>query len=78
MAEYVIKRDGSKQAFDRERITTAIYKAMLSVKHGSMEAAEKITDMVVSDTNATKKKQVNIEEIQDSVELLITKSIMSG
>ncbi|MCL4329883.1 MAG: adenosylcobalamin-dependent ribonucleoside-diphosphate reductase [Candidatus Thermoplasmatota archaeon] len=78
MAEYVIKRDGSKQAFDRERITTAIYKAMLSVKHGSMEAAEKITDMVVSDTNATKKKQVNIEEIQDSVEQALMKAIIDG
>ncbi len=78
MAEYVIKRDGSKQAFDRERITTAIYKAMLSVKHGSMEAAEKITDMVVADTNATKKKQVNIEEIQDSVEQALMKAIIDG
>ncbi len=78
MAEYVIKRDGSKQVFDRDRITTAVYKAMLSMKHGSMEAAEKITDVVVSEIEATSKKQVSIEEIQDKVEQALMKTTVDG
>ena len=47
MISTVIKRNGSEAKFDQERITTAIYKAMLAVKNGSMDDAMKVSDIVV-------------------------------
>ncbi|SMD31106.1 adenosylcobalamin-dependent ribonucleoside-diphosphate reductase [Picrophilus oshimae] len=73
--EYVIKRDGSRVPFDKEKITMAIYKAMLSVKFGSMEDASKLTDAVI-DELLKSDEEPTVERIQDTVEkVLMTKKI---
>ena len=58
----VVKRDGSKVSFDKEKIITAVYKAMLSVKIGSISDAEQIADNVIQKISGN---TVSIEEIQN-------------
>ena len=71
----VIKRDGSKVPFDKTKIVMAIYKAMLSVKTGSMEDANKFADLVLGEMEKTS-KEPNVELIQDTVEnVLMTEKI---
>ena len=43
----IVKRDGQSEEFDKTKITRAIYKAMLSVKYGTMKDAESLTDKVL-------------------------------
>ena len=66
----VRKRDGRIVAFDQDRITSAIARAMAAVGDGSAQAAEKVSEQVVA---ALMKKYPaghipTIEEIQDVVE----------
>ncbi len=71
----VIKRDGSKVPFDKTKIAMAIYKAMLSVKTGSMDDANKFADLVVDEIEKNN-KEPNVELIQDTVEnILMTNKI---
>ncbi len=67
MHEKIIKRDKSEVAFNNEKITTAIYKAMLAVKKGSMEDAEAVCNLVVSDLDKLDHTP-SVEEVQDLVE----------
>lgn len=74
MINQIVKRDGTTVPFDKTKITRAIYKAMLSVKNGTMNDAEKITDKVTKELE--KKGEVpTVEQIQDLVEstLMTTK-----
>jgi ribonucleoside-diphosphate reductase alpha chain len=73
----VIKRNGSEVKFDQERITTAIYKAMLAVKNGSMDDAVKVSDMVV-ERISKKTLKPTVEEIQDAVEDVLMTSSFNG
>lgn len=77
MISTVIKRNGSEAKFDQERITTAIYKAMLAVKNGSMDDAMKVSDMVV-DRIAKKTLKPTVEEIQDAVEDVLMTTSFNG
>ena len=45
--KYVKKRDFSSQKFDSEKISNAIYKAMLQLNNDSREEAEIITKKVI-------------------------------
>jgi len=63
--ESVKKRDGEIQKFDMEKIVTAIWKAMLSVDHGSLEDARSVALQVVKNI---KTLSPSVEEIQDTVE----------
>ncbi len=74
MINQIVKRDGTVVPFDKTKITRAIYKAMLSVKNGTMNDAEKIADKVVKDLEK-KKGTPTVEQIQDLVEstLMTTK-----
>ena len=65
----VIKRDGRKQNFDREKIITAISSAFINVD-GDMnvqgvEKANAITDYI---ENIAKEKKLTVEDIQDIIE----------
>lgn len=68
----VQKRNGTTAPFDLERITTAIYKAMLATKEGSREEAELVANKVYADLVRISKKHKSfvptVEGIQDSVE----------
>ncbi|WP_337859873.1 ATP cone domain-containing protein [Ferroplasma sp.] len=63
----VTKRDGSRVPFDKKKIAMAIYKAMLSVKTGSMEEANKFADYITKELEKGN-EEPTVELIQDAVE----------
>ena len=75
---YIIKRDGTKVPFDREKIIEAINKAFLEVD-GELyedETAEDIADMLYAHAESLKiaKQIMNVEDIQNGVEQLLMAS----
>ncbi|MCX6755761.1 MAG: ATP cone domain-containing protein [Candidatus Nomurabacteria bacterium] len=68
----VQRRDGSTVAFDIEKITNAINKAMIAAGEGSIEEAHLVASRVLMDMIKIAKKYKNfiptVEGIQDSVE----------
>ncbi len=66
----IIKRDGTEAPFDKTKITRAIYKAMLSVKTGTMKEADRVADRVVSEIAKVTDKPT-VEQIQDKVEAVL-------
>ena len=68
----VIKRDGRKVDFDKEKIVNAILKAMNDVDHVNNDLAHRIAN----DISKIDKNQLDVEEIQDLVEekLMASKS----
>ncbi len=62
----VQKRDGRIVAFEPEKITFAVFKALRAVNKPNRELAQKITGSVVSKLNT---KTPTVEQIQDLVEL---------
>ncbi len=67
MINQIVKRDGTTVPFDKTKITRAIYKAMLTIKKGSMNDAEKVADRVVKEIEK-QGKTPTVEQIQDLVE----------
>ena len=74
----IFKRNFSKKEFELEKIIDAILKAMLSVNHGDVKDAEKISLDVYNILLARKEESPNyvpnVEEIQDLVEHTLMKS----
>ena len=66
MIRTVIKRDGRKVGYDRQRIVSAIIKAERQLE-GSVSIAEKVAKEVELKLNQYKQDAVSIEEIQDLV-----------
>ena len=70
--EYIIKRDSTKKAYEQEKITEAILKAMKSVNNGEYEDAKRVSLSVYESLQERAEKipyyVPNIEEIQDLVE----------
>lgn len=67
----VIKRDGSIQPFDVEKITQAVYKAMLSVDKGTLDDAFVVAKNVITQLENNpnpSEKHPSVEEIQNHVE----------
>lgn len=67
----VIKRDGQKVDYDENKIEVAISKANQSVKgkkKASMKEIEKIAKDITKEFENAKRKEIDIEEIQDKVE----------
>ena len=73
---YVVKRDGSKVAFDFTKIKTAIIKAFDAInKPYDENVVDFITLKVTSDfTDKIKDEKVAVEDIQDSVEKVLSES----
>lgn len=73
--ENIIKRDGSIVAYDRDRISTAIFSAMASLKRGnrarSEQLAEEVERAISVDNHAG---MPSVEDIQDRVEGTLLKS----
>ncbi|EQB72949.1 MAG: hypothetical protein AMDU4_FER2C00114G0005 [Ferroplasma sp. Type II] len=73
----VIKRDGSSVPFDKKKIAMAIFKAMLSVKAGSMEEANKLADIVTKELEKGN-TEPTVELIQDTVENVLMTHKING
>ena len=76
--ENIFKRNFNKKPFVLEKITDAILRAMISVKHGDVKDAEKIS-MAVQEALIKRKVESprytpNVEEIQDLVEKILMQS----
>lgn len=72
LVKNVIKRDGTPVPFDLDKITQAIYKAMMATKEGSLEEAGLVANKVYAELVKISKRYKdfvpNIEGIQDAVE----------
>ena len=77
MIKKIVKRDGTVVDFDKGKITRAVYKAMLSVKTGSMMEAEKIASKVVAEVEKIS-GQPTVEQIQDVVEQTLMTTKING
>ena len=71
--EYVIKRNGDKVPFNRNRIVNALYRAAIAVGGRDRELAEKLTEQIVKKLHEdfTADNIPHIEEIQDTVEYIL-------
>ena len=70
--KHIIKRDDSKEAFDANKITEAIFKAMTSANHGDHSDAQRMSASVCEIIEERSERISNyapsIEEVQDIVE----------
>jgi len=75
MVKKVIKRDGSKQDYSRDKITNAIYKAAVACGGTDRKRSEKVALAVEVDLFKNYKGQVvDIETVQDLVEQYLIKA----
>jgi len=69
----VRKRDGTLAPFDRERVKSAIERAMIACGEGSAESAEQVTVGVIHSLEKTLKERSeytpSVEDVQDAVEM---------
>ncbi len=69
----VRKRDGTLAPFDRERVKSAIHRAMLACQEGSEDSAEAVTQGVVVALEKVlrerKEYTPTVEDVQDTVEM---------
>ncbi|MGI5899400.1 MAG: ribonucleoside triphosphate reductase [Christensenellales bacterium] len=75
MFTHIVKRDGRTEAFDKTKITQAIFKAAIAVGGDNEELSAKLTDQVV--VLAEQKfgsKTPDVEGIQDLVEKVLIKN----
>ena len=69
----VIKRDGREVQFDRNRIKSAVLKAMEASGNGSSDDADFIAECVETEVKALIAKTIGVEVIQDIVERQLMK-----
>ena len=73
----VRKRDGTVVPFDKERVKSAIYRAMLACEEGSEADAEKVMLAVVAvldkETKERKDYLPTVEDVQDIVDAEMTR-----
>ena len=75
MPEYVIKRDGSKVAFDSEKIGKAIWAAVQSVGGTDRGKSDLLTKIAVERIEARFGSEVlTVEQVQDIVEEILIKA----
>ncbi|MDQ7055132.1 MAG: ATP cone domain-containing protein [Persephonella sp.] len=70
MIEKIVKRDGKVVPFNSEKITNAIYKAMLATGGQNLELAQELSEKVVEKLKKSLKKGEipAVEQVQDIVE----------
>ncbi len=73
----IVKREGQSEEFDKTKITRAIYKAMLSVKYGTMKDAEQLTDKVIEKLES-QGAIPTVEIVQDVVESVLMETSIDG
>ncbi len=68
----IIKRDGSKENFNKNKIINAIYKSTINSKFGTdEELGKKIAVTIEEMVTDNKDREFTVEDIQDYVELLL-------
>lgn len=83
MIRFIVKRDGRKVAFNRNKIANAIKKALLSVhpddelSEHDLELVERLTVEVVEQINCNEDCAPTVEEIQDIIEKVLIKNNLS-
>ncbi|MHC4714549.1 MAG: adenosylcobalamin-dependent ribonucleoside-diphosphate reductase [Planctomycetota bacterium] len=68
MPGVIVKRDGSSQPFDREKITRAVLGALTETGAGGREIAERVSADVVKTLEERKIDRPSVEQVQDLVE----------
>lgn len=73
MVKYVIKRTGEKELFQREKIESAVYEAVINNSDEDTPETAKdksvlITNVTLSKVNEIKEDSIHIEKIQDLIE----------
>ncbi|MCK4694746.1 MAG: response regulator SirA, partial [Candidatus Cloacimonetes bacterium] len=73
---FVIKRNGAKVKFNKDRIVNAIYRAAVELGERDRKIAEHLANQVVEKLGEINKKDhvPHIEEIQDIVEKILIKN----
>lgn len=71
MIEYVVKRDGNTEPFNKEKIEIAVQKSMKSIKIRSKNLASEIADEVVERITPEDDVITNVDEIHQNVENVI-------
>lgn len=70
----IIKRDGTKENFDKNKIINAIYKSTINSKYGIDEKLAKNIAIKIEEKVLSSNEDISVEEIQDNVELLLMES----
>lgn len=72
MIKEILKRDGTVQSFDIEKITNAIYKAAVAVGGDDRELAKRLSEEVVSKLEQNfGGRRPHVEDVQDMVEKVL-------
>ena len=70
----IIKRDGTKESFDKVKVMNAIYKSSINSKQGEdKDLPRKIADKIETYINS-QNHDISVEDIQDNVELYLMES----
>lgn len=70
----IIKRDGTKENFDKNKIINAVYKSTINSKYGIDEKLAKNIAIKIEEKALSSNEDISVEEIQDDVELLLMES----
>lgn len=73
---FIIKRDGSREEFNKEKIVNAVMKAMVECDQLNREAAEMISNNIES-VIFSSDNEFKVEEIQDMIEIEMMQSGLS-
>jgi len=68
MIKEIVKRDGSREPFDPQRIVAAVEKAQQAVGQHDPKAAQAVADLVVDELSQRPPQEVTVENVQDLVE----------
>ncbi|MBK3331871.1 adenosylcobalamin-dependent ribonucleoside-diphosphate reductase [Persephonella atlantica] len=73
MIEKIVKRDGRVVPFNPEKITNAIYKAMLATGEQDLKLAKRLSQKVINKLEKSLKKEEipTVEQVQDIVEQVL-------
>ena len=68
MVDVVVKRDGRRMVFDKEKIKGALFKAFKASNYANLEETDAILKRILVLINEQYKKEITVEEVQNIVE----------
>lgn len=72
--KYIIKRDGTKELFDKVKIINAVYKSTINSKNGEDRELPKLIADKIEKIIYSQEKDVCVDDIQDEVEFFLMES----
>ena len=72
--KYIIKRDGTKELFDKVKIINAVYKSTINSKNGEDRELPKLIADKIEKIIYSQDKDVCVDDIQDEVEFFLMES----